>query len=333
MSGGVYLAAYLAPLQPWLERDDITDIWINRPGEAWFETTLGEIRREPAPDLTETVLARLARQIAAASHQGVNREQPLLSASLPDGARVQIIGPPATRGGLALAVRKHTLSDLSLSDLGQAGAFATSAASASGGDAELQALLEAGQVEAFLRQAVRLRKTIVLSGGTSSGKTTLLNALVKEIDRRERLILIEDAPEIRLEHENAVGLLAARGDAGEARVDTEDLLQAALRMRPDRILLGELRGREAFAFLRAVNTGHPGSITTLHADSPEGAVDQIAMLALLGGVDLGWDPLRTYIRQVVDIIIQLKRVDGRRRVVEVSFRNRSVTPPGGASRP
>jgi type IV secretion system protein VirB11 len=230
-------------------------------------------------------------------------------------------------------VRKHTLSDLARADLGRAGAFRAPASGALGGDADLQALLDAGEVEAFLRLAVRQRKTIVLSGGTSSGKTTLLNALVKEIDRRERLILIEDAPEIRLEHENAVGLIAARGDAGEARVDTEDLLQAALRMRPDRILLGELRGREAFAFLRAVNTGHPGSITTLHADSPEGAVDQIALLALLGGVDLGWEALRTYIRQVVDVIVQLKRVDGSRRVVEVSFRNRSVTPTGAGARP
>ncbi len=323
MTSGVYLAAYLAPLQPWLERDDITDIWINQPGEAWFETTTGEIHRDAAPELTETALARLARQIAAASHQGVNREQPLLSASLPDGARVQIVGPPATRGPLALAVRKHTLSDLSLAELGHAGAFQGSGVRGAGGDAELQALLDRGEVEAFLRLAVRRRKTIVLSGGTSSGKTTLLNALVKEIDRRERLILIEDAPEIRLEHENAVGLIAARGDAGEARVDTEDLLQAALRMRPDRILLGELRGREAFAFLRAVNTGHPGSITTLHADSPDGAVDQIALLALLGGVDLGWEALRTYIRQVVDVVVQLKRVDGARRVVDVVFRSRS----------
>lgn len=326
-AAGVYLAAYLAPLQPWLQRDDITDIWVNRPGEAWFETTAGEIRREDAPDLTEVVLARLARQIAAASHQGLNREQPLLSASLPDGARVQIVGPPATRGPLALAVRKHTLSDLSLGELGQAGAFGHELAGRGAtADEALQQLLDRGELEAFLRRAVQLRKTIVLSGGTSSGKTTLLNALVKEIDRRERLILIEDAPEIRLEHQNSVGLIAARGDAGEARVDTEDLLQAALRMRPDRILLGELRGREAFAFLRAVNTGHPGSITTLHADSPQGAVDQIALLALLGGVDLGWDALRAYIDQVVDVIVQLKRVDGARRVTDIRFRNRSHSP-------
>ena len=128
----------------------------------------------------------------------------------------------------------------------------------------------------FLRAAVARRKTIVISGGTGSGKTTLLNALVKEIPRSERLVVIEDAPEIRLDHPNAVGLVAVRGGLGEAQVDADTLLAASLRLRPDRILLGELRGREAFAFLRAVNSGHPGSITTVHADSPAGALDQIA---------------------------------------------------------
>jgi type IV secretion system protein VirB11 len=320
MSSGVYLAAYLAPLKPWLDRPDVTDIWVNRPGEAWIETTRGETFREDAPELTEQALGRLARQIAAASHQGVNREHPLLSASLPDGARVQVIGPPATRAGLILAVRKHTLSDLSLADLGKGGSLPKLGQAAShDGEQALRRLYEAGEVEDFLRMAVGLRKTIVLSGGTSSGKTTLLNALVKEIAPNERLVLIEDAPEIQLRHENAVGLIAARNETGEAQVDAEDLLQATLRMRPDRILLGELRGREAFTFLRAVNTGHPGSITTVHADSAQGAIDQIALLSLLSGVDLGWETVRSYVRQVVDIVVQLKRVDGVRRVTELEF--------------
>jgi len=133
-------------------------------------------------------------------------------------------------------------------------------------------------------------------------------------------VVIEDTPEIRLDHPNAIGLIAVRGDAGEARVGAEDLLQASLRMRPDRILLGELRGAEAFAFLRAVNTGHPGSITTVHADSPDGAIDQITMLALLSGVDMGWAAIQAYARRVIDVVVQLKRTDGRRVVSEVVFR-------------
>ena len=321
MTGQVYLKRYLAPLDPWLSRPDVTDILVNRPGEVWVETIAGEMTRHDAPQLTDVDLTRLARQVAGAASQGVNREQPLLSASLPDGARVQIIAPPATRGHLALAIRKHAISDLTIADLKTAGLFdhRADAGAAARADAELRATLESGDLMGFLVAAVKARKTIVLSGGTASGKTTLLNALVKEIDRRERLVVIEDAPEIRLDHPNAVGLIAVRGELGEARVGADDLLQASLRLRPDRILLGELRGAEAFAFLRAVNTGHPGSLTTVHADSPDGAFDQITMLALLSGVDMGWAAIQAYARRVVDVVVQLRRVDGRRVVSEVVF--------------
>ncbi len=324
MTANVYLSAYLAPLAPWLSRPDVTDVLVNRPGEVWVETTGGVMNREPADQLDEVALQRLARQIAAASHQGVNREQPLLSATLPDGARVQVVAPPATRGGLALAVRKHTISDLSLGDLARDGLFdqahRTDFAREAAADAGLEALLDAGDLGGFLKTAVRRRKTIVISGGTGTGKTTLLNALVKEIDRSERLVVIEDAPEVRLDHPNSVGLVAVRGELGEARVDADALLGAALRLRPDRIMLGELRGKEAFAFLRAVNSGHPGSLTTVHADSPAGALDQIALLALTSGLDLGWDKVQTYVGRVIDVIIQLDRADGARRVTEVLFR-------------
>jgi type IV secretion system protein VirB11 len=324
MTANVYLNAYLAPLSPWLGRPDVTDVLINRPGEVWVETAGGAMTREPADELTEQALQRLARQIAAASNQGVNREQPLLSATLPDGARVQICAPPATRGGLAMAVRKHVISDLSVDDLSRDGLFEAAhradPAAEAAGDAELEALIEAGDLGAFLKAAVRRRKTIVISGGTGSGKTTLLNALLKEVDRGERLVVIEDAPEVRLEHPNSVGLVAVRGEMGEARVDADALLAASLRLRPDRILLGELRGREAFAFLRAVNSGHPGSITTIHADSPAGALDQIALLALTSGIDLGWDKVQTYVSRVIDVVVQLDRISGARRLSEVLFR-------------
>ena len=316
----VYLKSYLAPFELWLARDDVTDILVNRPGEVWVETAGGGTSREAAPDVTEIVLQRLARQIAGTTHQGVNREQPLLSASLPGGARVQIVAPPATRQGLALAIRKHTISNLSIDDLDRAGLFRRPADADNGAsDDTLAKLLAAGDQANFLREAVRARKTIVISGGTSSGKTTLLNALVKLIDGHERLIVIEDTPEIKLEHTNALGLIAVRGELGEARVGAEDLLEASLRMRPDRILLGELRGKEAFTFLRAVNTGHPGSITTVHADSADAAIEQITMMALLAGLGVDWPTIETYVRQVVDVIVQMRRTAQGRFVSDIVF--------------
>ena len=323
---GVYLDAYLSLLAPWLERDDVTDLMINRPGEVWIETSGARMERIDAPDVTEIALARLARQIAAATHQGVNREQPLLSAALADGARVQVVAPPATRDGLVLAVRKHVIADLSLHDLDARGLFERTArrAGAAASDQILAQLLRDGDRAGFLRAAVKARKTMVISGGAGAGKTTLLNALVKEIAPDERLIVIEDAPEVRLDRPNAVGLIAVRGDQGEARVDADDLLRASLRMRPDRILLGELRGVEAFAFLRAVNSGHPGSITTVHADTCDGALGQIALLALSSGLDLGWEQLETYVRRVIDVVVQVERIDGARRVTDVRW----ITGPG-----
>ncbi len=324
MTGGVYLDAYLSPLAPWLERDDVTDLLINRPGEVWIETTGGITTRELAPQITEVALGRLARQIAAASHQGVNREHPLLSATLPDGSRVQVVAPPATREGLALAVRKHVISDLSLDELDQMGLFQPGGDPALNrtADEALQALLDRGDRLGFLKLAVKRRKTIVISGAAGAGKTTLLNALLKEIPPHERLIVIEDAPEIRLGRPNAVGLVAVRGDQGEARVDADDLLRACMRMRPDRVLLGELRGSEAFTFLRTINSGHPGSITTVHADDPEGALDQIAMLALTSGLELGWAQLKTYVTRLIDVVVQMDASAGKRRIGDILFRPR-----------
>jgi len=320
---GIYLRSYLAPLTGMLARPDVTDIYVNRPGELWVETIGGEIERHDAPKLDAATLERLARQIAAIAHQGISREHPLLSATLPDGARVQVIAPPATRGPLALAIRKHVSPDLTLDDYVAAGAFAETRGRDSADHAEiddaLAAQLKAGDIAGMLAAAVRARKNILVAGGTSTGKTTFLNALLREIPAEQRLILIEDTPELYVRHENAVGLLAARGMLGEAQVNANDLLAASLRMRPDRIILGELRGEEAFAFLRAINTGHPGSMTTVHADSPERAIEQIVLLTLQAGTQLSRDDVRHYIKTTVDIFVQLTRVAGRRKVAEVVF--------------
>jgi type IV secretion system protein VirB11 len=321
----VYLDSYLAPLSHLLVRGDITDIYINRPGELWIEYLGGAIERQDAPQLTARVLERLARQIAATSAQGVSREHPLLAAALPDGSRVQVVLPPATRGDPALAIRKHVAAGMTLDDYASGGAFdATRLGGGNDGDGLTRAVADGtdGAFAAMLREAVQSRRNILISGGTSSGKTTFLNALLNEIPREERLILIEDTPELRLDHPNAVGLLAVRGHLGEADVSAEDLLIASLRMRPDRIILGEIRGSEALTFLRAVNTGHPGSISTIHADSPERAIDQLSLLVLQAGSKLGWDDVQTYIRRSLDVVVQLSRHAGERKVSWISMRNR-----------
>ena len=238
---GVYLRTYLAPLAPWLDAPDVTDILVNHPGEVWTDSTAG-MQRHSAPDVTAVMLQRLAQQIAATTSQGVSREHPLLAATLPDGARVQVVGPPATREHLAFAIRKHVVPDLKLADYEASGAFDT--VRRAGGsdrnpiDAELAALLDRKEMRGFFSRAVKAGKNIVISGGTATGKTTFLNALLKEIPETDRLVVIEDTPEVRLWHPNAVGLIAVKSELGEAQVGVDELLRASLRMRPDRLLVG-----------------------------------------------------------------------------------------------
>ena len=324
-SDGVYLRSFLLPLEPWLARRDVTEILINRPGEIWVESNgVVGMERVEVPELTATALTRLTAQVARTNNQGVSRAQPLLSGLLPGGARIQIIAPPATRQHVAIAIRKHVQVDIDLAEYAAAGAFAKVRTREDGAheavDNRLRALLEAGDVLAFFRAAVAARKNILVAGGTSSGKTTFLNALLKQIPPDERIIVIEDTPEVSLDRANALGLVAVRGETGEAAVTTEDLLQASLRMRPDRLLLGEMRGAEAFSFLRAINTGHPGSISTIHADSPKGAIEQLALLALQARINLGRAEIIAYAKTVIDIVVQLKRNDlGKRVVTDVFF--------------
>lgn len=329
---GVYLRSFLAPLEPWLARSDVTEILINHPGEIWVESNgRAEMERVEVPELTTNALQNLASQVARTNYQGVNRAQPLLSGLLPGGARIQIIAPPATRQHMAIAIRKHVQVDMELADYVAAGAFANVRIGGDGAAAEqeaaLRAQLAAGDILGFLTSAIAQRKNILIAGGTSSGKTTFLNALLKQIPASERIIVIEDTPEVSLDRPNALGLVAVRGETGEAAVTTEQLLLASLRMRPDRLLLGEMRGPEAFSFMRAINTGHPGSISTIHADSPRGAIEQVALLALQARVNLGREEIIAYAGMVIDVVIQLARSpDGQRIVSEIALVRDLVKP-------
>lgn len=307
---GVYLSAYLAPFQQWLSDENVTEILVNRPEEVWTESagTAGMTRHE-APGIDDVLIGRLAAQVARFSHQGINRERPLLSAVLPTGERIQIVSPPATRRHFALSIRRHRLLDVPLTSY-QRERKADAVKPWHERDPETDDV-------SFLREAVRGGATILISGGTSSGKTTFLNALLREIPEHERLILVEDTPEIRLGGRNGVGLVAVKGETGEARVTTDDLLQAALRLRPDRIVLGELRGGEAVSFLRAINTGHPGSFSTIHANSPQGALEQLALMVMQSGLGLSRLDTIAYVRSVVDLIVQLDRQGGQRGIASI----------------
>ena len=311
---GVYLNAYLRPLAPWLDREDVTEILVNRPGEVWVEI-VGQTRmvQYDAPEITDRLLTRIAEQLARITHQAVNRESPLLSAILPDGARVQMIGPPATRRHWALAVRRHVVSDLDLSAFDRGPVMPPT-----GRVSTSDAMGARSDPVAYLRRAVASRKTILISGGTSSGKTTFLNALLREAPDTERIIVVEDTQEVQVSQPNQVGLIAVKGEFGEANVTIDDLLQASLRMRPDRIIVGEIRGREAATFLRAINTGHPGSISTVHASSPAGALEQIALMVMQAGFALPRSETIEYVSSVVDVIVQLERVGGERRIQDIA---------------
>jgi len=308
-TGSVYLDAYLAPFRPFLARESVTEILVNRPGEAWIEdAAYPGMQCVAIPGLDDLLLQRLAEQVARASHQGINREHPLLAATLPDGARIQLAGPPATRANWVLAIRRHRLVDLPL---------------AAWDNGALARRVEAPMPDprsapiAHLVECVRRRRTILISGGTSSGKTTFLNALLREIPAEERVVLVEDTAELRLPGDNGVGLIAVKGDLGEAKVSADDLLQAALRLRPDRIVLGELRGAETISFLRAINTGHPGSFSTIHANTPRGALEQIALMAMQARIGLSRQETITYAASVIDTVVQLERVDGKRQITAI----------------
>lgn len=312
----VYLDAYLAPFAHWLARDTITEIIVNRPGEVWIEdaATPG-MQRLDAPEIDDRLVQRLAEQVARVSHQGINREHPLLGATLPDGARVQFCGPPATRRHWAMAIRRHRRLDLPL-DAYDAGPL-SGAAEAPLPDPQAAPI-------AYLRAAIAMRKTILISGGTSTGKTTFLNAMLGEIPRHERVVLVEDTPELRLPGDNGVGLVAVKGELGEAKVTANELLQAALRLRPDRIVLGELRGAESVSFLRAINTGHPGSFSTIHANSLRGALDQLALMVMQTGIGLSRSDTIAYAASVIDVVVQLGRDSGGHRGIHAIAESSSL---------
>jgi type IV secretion system protein VirB11 len=315
---------YLAPLRRLLA-GMVTEVVVNQPGEAWTEGHGGWTRHE-MPELTYDHLRMLAKLIATSTQQTISENAPVVSAALPSGERVQAIVPPAVRPGtVSLTIRKPSLLRLTLDDYERNGAFEKVVTNGQGNIAveeELLRLLRADRIRDFLELAVRSHQNIVISGATGSGKTTIMKALVDLIPSHERLITIEDTPELEILHQpNHVRLFYSKDGQGVSKATPKTLLESCLRMKPDRILLAELRSDEAFYFMRNVNSGHPGSITSVHATSPQLAIEQLMLLVKesAGGSQLAREDIKQLLFMLVDIVVQFSVVDGRRRVTGIYY--------------
>jgi type IV secretion system protein VirB11 len=320
-SGASALELTLRELRPLLARPEVMELCINRPQEAFVETQEGW-RREALQFADFEWCGRFAKLVANASQQRIDPTSPLLSASLPSGERVQIVIPPATtQGCVAIAIRRPADRVWSIEELGRRGIFRharQATAELDGDERQLLGLLAASEYEEFMRLAVRSRRNILVSGPTGSGKTTWTKALIREIPGDERLITIEDARELVLDsHPNHVRLFYSKDDQGVARISPKQLLECCLRMKPDRILLAELRAEEAFDYLRNVNSGHPGSITSVHAASAELAFEQLVLLVKQsqGGRELSRSDIKGLLFLLIDVVIQFG-VDRHERYIK-----------------
>jgi len=290
----------LGPIEPLLKDDSISDILINTHDRVFIERR-GVIEETAIRFRDEAHLLRVIGKIVSAIGRRVDESAPMVDARLEDGSRVNIAVRPVSVDGPLVSIRKFSKNPYSLERLM---AF----------NSIRQPMIE------LLRIAVQARKSILVSGGTGSGKTTLLNALSSYIPSRERLITIEDAAELQLQQPH-VGRLETRPPnvEGKGEVRQRELLKNALRMRPDRIIVGEVRGEEAFDMLQAMNTGHEGSMTTIHANTPRDAISRLEQMVGMAGMPMSHDSIRAQIASAIDIIVQTQRLsDGGRRVTSIS---------------
>lgn len=319
----VGLKAFSKPINEFLEDPTISEICINRPGEAWVEKGC-ETFFHKVPELTYRHLETFIGLVADFSEQHINKKHPLLSASMPNGYRIQAVIPPATLANtVVISIRKQTVVNLTIDDYEKSGAFNHTQVSSfqqTQSDDFLCDLLRKNKIREFCEQAVLTKKNIIVSGSTGSGKTTFLNALIKDIPDTERLITIEDVDEIRLTQKNHARLFFSRGGQGKGQHTTSDLLRACLRLNPNRIMFGELRGEEAIDYLESINTAHPGSITTVHANNPESCLERLIVMTQKGNFGLSYSDVKRYVQSIVDVIIQINPIGGRREITGILYK-------------
>jgi pilus assembly protein CpaF len=290
----------LGPLEELLADPSITEVMVNRRDQIYVERD-GKLMAADSKFLSDEQVLNVIQRIVAPLGRSINEAQPMVDARLPDGSRVNAIIPPLAISGPALTIRKFSKVILDIADLIELGSMSV-------------------PMGRFLRLCVEHKRSIAISGGTGSGKTTLLNILASFIPPSERIITVEDAAELKLPQEHLVSLEARPSNVeGKGEVTFRDLVINSLRMRPDRIIVGECRGGEAIDMLQAMNTGHEGSLTTVHANSPRDALSRLETMVLMSGLDLPSRAIRDQIASAIDVIVQTQRFpDGSRKVTRVT---------------
>ena len=293
------MESFFGPIWQYVDDPKISEIMVNGPHEIFIEQR-GQLERAPVR-FTEEGLRAAIMNVAQFVGKRVNEENPYMDARLPDGSRVAIVVPPCSRKGPAISIRKFSKEKLTIKDLIKFGSMSE-------------------DLVAFLEICVKLRKNSIISGGTSSGKTSLLNVISALIPNDQRIIVIEDSAELQLQQEHVLPLESKPPDKhGKGEVTLRELVRASLRLRPDRVVVGEVRGGEALDLLQAMNTGHSGSLATIHASSPAQTLSRLETLTLFSGLDLPIVAIREQVSTAIDIIIQAARLqDGSRKVTHVS---------------
>ncbi|TNY52250.1 CpaF family protein [Vibrio parahaemolyticus] len=290
----------LGPLQALVDNDDISDIMINGPSDIFIEIN-GKVEKSPIQFVNEKQLNTIAKRIASNVGRRIDESKPLCDARLEDGGRVNIVIPPLAIDGTSISIRKFKEQKIKLENLVQFGALSV-------------------EMAKLLSIASHCKCNILISGGTGSGKTTLLNALSGFIGSGERIVTIEDAAELQLQQPHIVRLETRQASVeGTGEITARDLVINALRMRPDRIIVGECRGGEAFEMLQAMNTGHDGSMSTLHANTPRDAIARVESMVMMATASLPLEAIRRTIVSAVDLIVQVRRLhDGSRKILFIS---------------
>src|SRR5487761_353117 len=297
MNGFEMILPFLKPIEHLILDDSISEIMVNGPDQVFIEKA-GFLQQVKGVSLGEKALMVAVKNIARRLGDDISESKPILDSRLPDGSRVAAVIPPCSLSGVTLTIRKFNTRHFEMQDLINTGTL----------DRPLANRLE---------DYVLARKNVLISGGTGSGKTTLLNILGKFIPEDERILLIEDTAEIQMAQPNLVRFEAQQAQNGVPAVAIRDLLKASLRHRPDRIILGEIRGGEAFDLLQLLNTGHSGTLSTIHANSAKQGLGRFTSCVLQSGVDLPYRAIKTNIADSLNVVIQLERRLGKRFVSEV----------------